>query len=200
MLFFDSFFGSNGVTTSNDLTWHDDCVYDQFVINVESRSLRGAYMVKWLISRCVVAVSFAVIGFAGNCHAEDSSKVLRIVPQADLKILDPIWTTAFVSRNHGYMVYDQLFGIDAKGQIQPQMVDTYTKSPDFKEWTFTLRKGLSFSDGQPVTSEDVIASVNRWAKRDVFGQVMATQLDKFEAIDANSFKMTLIGNLTKIKL
>ena len=142
---------------------------------------------RFLSSVALVAVT--VVGLTGPAQAQDA-KTLRIVPQADLKILDPIWTTAFVTRNHGYMVYDQLFGIDGNGVIQPQMVDTFTKSADFKEWTFTLRKGLSFSDGQPVTSEDVIASVNRWAKRDVFGQVMAQSLASFEAVSDTSFKMS----------
>ncbi len=147
-------------------------------------------MVNRNLRRLFLATALGIASVVATVQAQDAAKVLRIVPQADLKILDPIWTTAFVTRNHGYMVYDQLFGIDANGAIQPQMVDTYTKSDDFKEWTFTLRKGLSFSDGAPVTSADVIASVNRWAKRDVFGQVMAQALASFEPVDDMTFKMS----------
>ena len=139
---------------------------------------------------CLIGVLMALPSLCGLALAEDSVKVLRLVPQSDLKILDPIWTTGFTTRNHGFMIYDQLFGIDAQGKIQPQMVDTYTQSADFKEWTFTLRKGLVFSDGAPVTSEDVIASINRWAKRDVFGQVMMQEISIFEPIDETRFKMT----------
>ena len=60
-------------------------------------------------------------------HAQ---KVLRIVPHADLKNLDPIWTTAYITRNHGYMVYDTLFAVDEKGEVQPQMVGEYSLSDD----------------------------------------------------------------------
>ena len=72
-------------------------------------------------------------------HAQD--KVLRVVPHSNLNILDPIWTTQYMARNHGYMVYDTLFGTDEKSRIQPQMVDKWTVSPDQRLWTFTLRGG-----------------------------------------------------------
>src|SRR5689334_4224246 len=79
-------------------------------------------------------------------------KVLKFIPQADLRILDPITTTAYITRNHGYMVYDTLFATDAKFQVQPQMVDKYEVSNDKLTYTFTLRDGLKFHDGQPVRS------------------------------------------------
>jgi peptide/nickel transport system substrate-binding protein len=124
-------------------------------------------------------------------YAQDASKVLRIVPQTDLKILDPIWTTSFITRNHGYMVYDTLFGVDAKGVMRPEMVDTYKTSPDAKTWTFTLRKSLAFSDGKPVTPADVIASITRWGKRDVFGQKLLAAMASFDAVDDKTFRITL---------
>src|SRR5947209_20484157 len=86
---------------------------------------------------------------------------LRVVMHSDLKIVDPIWTTAYISRNHGYMIYDTLFAMDAKGEIQPQMVDKYEVSPDQLTYTLTLRNGLLWHDGTPVTSEDCIASLKR---------------------------------------
>src|SRR5213078_1719047 len=91
-------------------------------------------------------------------------KVLKFIPQADLRILDPITTTAYITRNHGYMIYDTLFATDAKFQVQPQMVDKYDLSKDQLTYTFTLRDGLKFHDGQPVRSADCIASIERWAK------------------------------------
>src|SRR5213593_4178860 len=100
-------------------------------------------------------------------------KVLKFVPQADLRILDPITTTAYITRNHGYMIYDTLFAIDAKFQVQPQMVDKYELSNDKLTYTFTLRDGLKFHDGTPVRSADCIASIDRWSKRDALGQKMA---------------------------
>jgi peptide/nickel transport system substrate-binding protein len=78
-------------------------------------------------------------------------KVLKFVPQADLRILDPITTTAYITRNHGYMIYDTLFATDAKFHVQPQMVDQYELSKDQLTYTFTLRDGLKFHDGQART-------------------------------------------------
>lgn len=137
--------------------------------------------------RCFGAVLLALS--AATAYAQ-AGKVLRIVPQADLKILDPIWTTAFVTRDHGYMVYDTLFAIDGKGEVQPQMVDSHQVSADAKVWTFRLRKGLAFHDGKPVTSADVIASLQRWGKRDGLGQRLFAAMSTIEAIDNDSFRMT----------
>ena len=72
---------------------------------------------------------------------------LRMVSHADIKILDPIWTTALISRNFGYMIYDTLFSTDADLKVQPQMAEKYTVSPDKMTWTITLRDGLLWSDG-----------------------------------------------------
>ena len=96
---------------------------------------------------------------------------LRFIPIGDLKILDPIWTTAYITRDHGYMVYDTLFANDASLQPRPQMVDKYEASRDRMKWSFTLRDGLRFHDGQPVTAEDCVASLLRWGKRDALGRM-----------------------------
>ncbi len=128
---------------------------------------------------------------ATGVAAQAPEKVLRIVPQFDLKILDPIWANAFTTRNHGYMIYDTLFGVDSDGKVRPQMVDSYTHSDDGKTWTFTLREGLKFHDGAAVTTEDVLASLARWGKRDSLGQKLYAALDKIEAVDARTFRLTL---------
>jgi peptide/nickel transport system substrate-binding protein len=120
-------------------------------------------------SRLACVVAFPVFVAAG-AHALSADKVIRIAPHSNLTILDPIWTTAYITRNHGYMIYDTLFGTDAKGKVQPQMVDRWELSKDRKTWTFTLRDGLEFHDGKPVTSEDAIASLTRWGKRDTMGE------------------------------
>src|SRR4051795_11003403 len=99
-----------------------------------------------------------------------AAKTLRVALHSDLKVVDPIWTTALISVNHGYMIYDTLFGLDAKLNPQPQMVDRYATSADRLTWTFTLREGLEWHDGAPVTAEDCIASLKRWGARDTMGQ------------------------------
>lgn len=97
-------------------------------------------------------------------------QILRIVLNADLAVLDPIVTTAGVTSTHAQLIYDQLFGRDAALVPQPQMVEHYDVSPDGLVWQFTLRPGLAFHDGAPVTGADVVASLRRWGARDPHGQ------------------------------
>src|SRR5574343_433119 len=124
-------------------------------------------------------------------QAQNPGKTLRVVPHSNITILDPIWTTAFVTRNHGYMIYDTLFGTDLAGKVKPQMVDKWSVSKDSLTWTFTLRDGLEFHDGKPVTSEDVVASLKRWASRDSFGGVMARSVESYATPDAKTFVIKL---------
>ena len=137
--------------------------------------------------KIVAAVLLAAA--AGTAFAQD--KVLRVVPHSNLSILDPIWTTQYMARNHGYMIYDTLFGTDEKSRVQPQMVDKWTVSPDNRLWTFTLRSGLEFHDGKPVTGEDVAASIARWGKRDAMGQKLMSFVERMDAPDAKTFTIAL---------
>ncbi|MCB1741591.1 MAG: ABC transporter substrate-binding protein [Gammaproteobacteria bacterium] len=123
--------------------------------------------------------------------ALSAETVLRVVPHADLKNLDPIWTTAYITRNHGYMVYDTLFATDADLKVQPQMVDTWKVSDDSLVYTFTLRDGLKWHDGQPVKSEDCIASIRRWGKRDGMGQKLMDFTKSMDVVDDKTFTLTL---------
>ena len=136
-----------------------------------------------------------VLGLLGATAAAQSNlpanKVFRFVPHANLAVLDPIWTTAYVTRNHAYMIYDTLFSEDAKGNIQPQMVQSFTTAKDGKTWTFKLRAGLEFHDGKPVTSEDVAASLKRWASRDAMGGILFGFIEKMETPDANTFRFIM---------
>ena len=137
----------------------------------------------------LTAAALAILGASPGALAQ--GKVLRVVTHSNLSILDPIWTTAYMSRNHGYMIYDTLFGTDAKARVKPQMVDTWTMSKDGKTWTFKLRKGLAFHDGAPVTSEDVVASLKRWGRRDALGQQLMTFVDAMETPAPDTFVLKL---------
>src|SRR5215510_5183251 len=86
----------------------------------------------------------AVTLFAPSVHAQKGRRTLRLVPHADLKILDPVWTNAYITRNHSYLVYDTLFGTDEQLQVKPQMVDRTTLSQDGMKYVFTLRDGLKW--------------------------------------------------------
>ena len=127
---------------------------------------------------------------APSVHAQNQA-ILRFVPQADLKIVDPIWTTAYITRNHGYLVYDTLFGTDENFQVKPQMVDRVSVSPDEMKYTFTLRDGLRWHDGQPVVSEDCVESLKRWGKRDRFGQLLMAHTGKIAPVDKKTFTLEL---------
>jgi peptide/nickel transport system substrate-binding protein len=124
-------------------------------------------------------------------HAQDAGKTLKFIPEADLRVLDPIWTTAYITRSYGYMIYDTLFAFDASFKPQPQMVQSWSESADHLTWSFTLRDGLKWHDGQPVRAADCTASLARWMKRDVLGQAIAEALAEMKPTDDKSFTITL---------
>ena len=113
----------------------------------------------------------------------DGSRVIRFIPQSDLTILDPLWTTAYVTRNHAFCVFDTLYGSDHLHRPHPQMVDGHVVEDDGKRWTLTLRDGLMFHDGTPVLARDCVASITRWAKRDAYGQALMAATDALMAGD-----------------
>ena len=123
--------------------------------------------------------------------AAAQQRPLRAVMNIELQVLDPIVTTATVTRAFGYMVYDTLVSMDSKGEFKPQMLEGWKVSDDRLTWTFTLRPGLAFHDGAPVTAEDCIASLQRWAKADAFGKRMMAAASDLRAIDARTFELKL---------
>src|SRR5712692_11982595 len=140
-----------------------------------------------------VATTAAMTLGAPSVHAQKRGGTLRFVAQADLKILDPVWQTAYITRNHGYLVYDTLFGTDENLRIKPQMVDHYTVSADGMKYTFTLRDGLRWHDGQPVRSEDCVESIKRWGKRDRFGGFLMAHTGKITPVDSKTFTLELVA-------
>jgi peptide/nickel transport system substrate-binding protein len=141
--------------------------------------------------RSAGAMAAAVTLGAPAVRAQQDTQTLRFVAEADLKVLDPIWNTAYITRNHGYLVYDTLFGTDENGQIKPQMVDRTAVSPDGMKYTFTLRDGLKWHDGQAVVSEDCVESLKRWGKRDRFGQLLMAHTGKIAPVDKKTFVLEL---------
>lgn len=140
------------------------------------------------LGRRLACALVAAAAFAGPASAQGT---LKIALHSDLKIVDPIWTTALITTHHGNMIYDTLFALDEKLQIKPQMVDKWEVSPDKLTWTFTLRDGLEWHDGQPVTAEDCVASLRRWAAKDGMGQKLMSVVADLSAPDAKTIKMVL---------
>ena len=128
-------------------------------------------MLKKIATLAITTLTFLASLFLVVMPASAES-TLRVVMHSDLKIVDPIWTTAYMSRNYGYMVYDTLFALDSNLHIKPQMVGDYSVSEDKLTYIMSLRDGLKFHDGAPVTAADVVASINRWAKKDGMGQML----------------------------
>ncbi|HLJ06332.1 MAG TPA: ABC transporter substrate-binding protein [Acetobacteraceae bacterium] len=123
--------------------------------------------------------------------AQGNTKVLRCAPEANLASIDPIWTTATVAINHGYMVYDTLYGTDLSLTPRPQMAAGHTVSDDKRTWTFTLREGLAFHDGEPVRAADCVQSIDRWSKRAAWGQALGAATEEMKVKDDKTFVIQL---------
>ncbi|MCW3473751.1 ABC transporter substrate-binding protein [Limobrevibacterium gyesilva] len=123
--------------------------------------------------------------------AQGSARVLRFAPEGNLANPDPIWTTTTIARNHGFMIWDQLYGQNRKGVPSPQMAKGHELSDDKLTWRFTLRRDLTFHDNEPVLARDCVPSILRWAKRRGLGQKMLSQLDEIRALDDRRFEIRL---------
>src|SRR5258708_885578 len=130
--------------------------------------------------------TLARLGLEERAKAAET-KTLRFIPQTDVQVLDPIWTTAYVTRNHGYMVFDTLFAIDSKFKPHPQMVSEYALSKDKLNYSFALRNGLKFHDGQPGRGADCVASIKRWMTRDALRQPLAAVVADMTGTDDKNF-------------
>lgn len=117
-------------------------------------------------------------------------KTITAVMHSDLRVIDPGFTTAYITRDHGYMVYDTLLATDSNFKVQPQMAE-WKVSDDKLTYTFTLRDGLKWHDGAPVTAEDCVASLKRWGRNDAMGQKLMDFVASLEPIDAKSFALKL---------
>jgi peptide/nickel transport system substrate-binding protein len=135
---------------------------------------------------------------APNLARADSSRVLRFVPQANLSSMDAVAGTQYVVRNAALLVWDMLYGVNARLEPQPQMAEGHEVDAEFRTWTFRLRPGLKFHDGEPVRSRDCIASLKRWMVRDTMGQLIAAKTDALEALDDRTFRFRLKAPFPKL--
>ncbi|MEZ0167953.1 ABC transporter substrate-binding protein [Microvirga sp. TS319] len=119
------------------------------------------------------------------------AQTITAVMQSGLRVMDPVVSTAFITRDHGYMIYDTLLGMNEAFEIKPQMAEKWEVSEDRKTYTFTLRDGLKWHDGAPVTSQDCVASIKRWAQQDSTGQVLMTMVSDIAVVDDKAFKVVL---------
>ena len=141
--------------------------------------------------RTLLAAAPAGLAALATPALAQPTPVLRFVPQANLTSLDPIWTTATVTTNHAYYVYDVLYAVDGKLHPRPQMAEGHEVSADGRTWTFKLRDGLTFHDNTPVRAADCAASLKRWSQRDPFGQLVAKVVDAYETPDDRTLVIKL---------
>jgi peptide/nickel transport system substrate-binding protein len=152
-------------------------------------TLRSRHDPRALVLRPLAAL-VAIVALFAPLAAAAKPKTLSVVMHSDLRVIDPIYTTAYITRDHGYMVYDTLLATDSHLKIRPQMAD-WKVSDDQLTYTFTLRDGLKWHDGQPVTAEDCVASLKRWAARDGMGQKLMDFTASLEATDAKTITLKL---------
>ncbi len=136
------------------------------------------------------AATAPALSLPGVLRAQ-SQTTLRFIPVIDLTFVDPIFSTAQVSRNHGFMVYDTLYGINAALEVSPQMVSGHVVSSDARQWDLTLRDGLFWHDGERVLARDCVASIRRWAARDGFGAELMAATDELSAPDDRTIRFRL---------
>jgi len=138
----------------------------------------------------VLALSVLALSAALTSQAFAAGKTITAVMHSDLRTIDPGFTTAYITRDHGYMVYDTLLATDSNFKVQPQMAD-WKISDDKLTYTFTLRDGLKWHDGTPVTAEDCVASLKRWGKNDNMGQKLMDFTASIEATDIKTITLKL---------
>jgi peptide/nickel transport system substrate-binding protein len=118
-------------------------------------------------------------------------RLLKFIPQSDLSVLDPVWSAAYVVRNHALMVFDTLYGVDQAYRIQPQMVEGHRVEDDGKTWLLTLRDGLFWHDREKVLARDCVASIRRWGARDSFGQTLMAATSELTPVDDRTIRFRL---------
>src|SRR4051794_15751290 len=166
---------------------NESSAFDQFQAR-RDRMLHHSRRLRSTFASTLPAIALSAV--LATAASAAGTKTITAVMHSDLRVTDPIITTAYITRDHGYMVYDTLLATDSNFKIQPQMAD-WKVSDDKLTYTFTLREGLKWHDGAPVTAEDCVASLQRWGKRDGMGQKLMSFTASIEATDPKTITLKL---------
>ena len=121
-----------------------------------------------------------------------AATTLRFVPVIDLAFTDPVFAAAAqVSRTHGLMVFDTLYGTSTRLEPSPQMLEGHRVEDDGRRWDLALRDGLLWHDGERVLARDCVASIRRWAARDGLGGALMLATDELSAPDDRTIRFRL---------
>jgi len=148
-------------------------------------------MTTGLTWRRALGVASVALVAAATATPASAQSILKVLIDGNVRTVDPVVTTESMAIQHGFMIYDTLYGLDDKNKPQPQMVGSHEVSADRLAWRFTLRDGLKFHDGQAVTAKDAVASIKRWGARKASGQALMRHVDAITAVDAKTFELKL---------
>jgi oligopeptide transport system substrate-binding protein len=130
--------------------------------------------------------------------APDKQQVLvwPISGVQDIATLDPNYEQDVYSGQATGMIFNNLVAYNDKATIVPDLAQSYSVSPDGLTWTFHLRPNIKFSDGAPVTSQDVAFSIDRALQPATKSPLASTSLAPIkDAVKLNSGKIkTIIGD------
>ena len=165
-------------------------------MGIVSRKGRGGFTRRAVVKTGIGAASALAMptllrATVRTAFAADARATIKVAPETDLKIFDPVWTTATITSTHSWLVYDTLFALDRGYKASPQMVEKYEASDDGLTHNFKLRDGLGFHDGTPVTARDCVASIRRWAARLGKAKIMLDRAEKLDVVDDKSFVLKL---------
>ena len=145
----------------------------------------------------VLVPVLAAAGCKGGPSPASSAAGATVV-QSSVALGDPHIVSDSVSRlNILFSVYEALVAADERGGYQPALAERWSVADDARTWTFTLRKGVTFHNGDPLRSADVVASIRRALDPAIGGSfgtqgVLATYLGSAEVRALDEFTVRIV--------
>ncbi len=148
----------------------------------------------WVIlSLFALGISGFILGETDTIWATEPKRggIIRVGNIGEPPTLDAHWTTATITEVTSNHYAEGLYTLDANYQPIPMLAESHTVSEDGKVWVFKLRPGILFHNGKEMTSEDVVASLNRWGQMSTYGKTLYTQVEEVKALDKYTVQMNL---------
>ena len=149
-------------------------------------------ILKGIFAAVIASLTVALGGCSGDKSGGNTSEITIGIPQ-DLDSLDPHKAVAAGTKEVLFNVFEGLVKPDSDGNLIPAVASSYEVSKDAKEYTFTLRDGIKFQDGSPVTVQDISYSLNKCAGTDGGTPYVAafSNIDKIETPDDKTVVINL---------